>query len=68
SEVSQAIEKAFQYRCLNFEAIKMLLLSGRDRSIEVIRLSGERLESLPHIRINPSDTSQYRMLLTGGAS
>jgi hypothetical protein len=68
SQVSQAIEKAFHYRCLNFEAIKMLVLSGRDRSVEVIRLSSERLESLPRIRINTSDTSQYRMLLMGGAS
>jgi len=68
SKVNQAIEKAFRCRCLNFEAIKMLVLSGRDSSIEVIRLSGERLERLPRIRIASSDPSQYRMLLAGGAS
>jgi len=68
SEVQQALEKAFRYRCLNFEAIKMLVLSGRDHSIEVIRLSGERLERLPRIRIDDSDTTQYRMLLAGGVS
>jgi transposase len=67
-EVNQAIEKAFRYRCLNVEAIKMLVLSGRDPSVEVIRLSDERLESLPCICINTSDTSQYQMLLAGGAS
>jgi len=68
SEVHGAIEKAFRYRCLNFEAIKMLVLSGRDPSVEAIRLSGERLGRLPRIRIDDSDPTQYRRLLAGGVS
>jgi transposase len=68
SEVSRALDQAFRYRCLNFEAIKMLVLSGRDSSIKFLRLSGERLERLPRICIASSDPSQYRMLLAGGVS
>jgi len=68
SEVNQAIEKAFRYRCLNFEAIKMLVLSECDQSVEVIRLSDQQLASLPRINIDTSDTTQYRMLLAGGVS
>ncbi len=68
AQVNQAIEKAFRYRCLNFEAIKMLLVSGDDDATEIVRLSGEHLERLPRIRIDNGDTRQYRMLLAGGAS
>jgi transposase len=66
--VGQAIEKAFRYHCVNFEAIKMLVLSSGDGSIEVVRLSAARLERLPRIRIDTSDTRQYQRLLVGGAS
>ena len=54
--------------CLNFEAIKMLVLSGRESSIKFLRLSGERLERLPRLHIDTSDPTQYRRLLAGGVS
>jgi hypothetical protein len=67
SRINQAIEQAFRYRCLSFEAIKMLVLSGRDASVNLVRLSGERLAKLPRIHIDNSDTDQYGYLLAGGA-
>jgi transposase len=68
SDVSRALDQAFRYRCLNFEAIKMLVLSGRKSSIKFLRLSGERLERLPRLHIDTSDPTQYRRLLAGGVS
>ena len=68
SEVSRALDQAFRYRCLNFEAIKMLVLSGRDSSVEMLRLSEQRLARLPRLHIDTSDPTQYRRLLAGGMS
>ena len=68
SQVSRALDQALRYRCLNFEAIKMLVLSGRDRDHQVVRLSGNRLSKLPRLHIDATDTRQYRRLLAGGVS
>ena len=64
-EVRRAIEKAFEYNSVNFESIKMLIMSGRDPSFEAVRLSDERLEALPRVNINSVDTSCYQALLAG---
>ncbi len=66
SDVASAIEKAFQYRCVTFESIKMLILSSRERSYETIRLSLERLARLPRIHLEDNNISCYQVLLTGG--
>jgi transposase len=66
SEVKAAIERAREYNCVNFEAIKMLVLSSREPSHETIRLSSERLAGLPRIHLEDNDISCYRALLSGG--
>ena len=65
SEVKGAIERAFEYNCVNFESIKMLVLSGREPSFEAVRLSPERLECLPRVRIESPDCSCYQGLIFG---
>lgn len=66
AEVKRAIERAFAYCCVTFEAIKMLLLSAREPSLAVVRLSPERLAGLPRVQIAGADPSCYRQLLTAG--
>jgi transposase len=63
SEVRRAIERALEYNCINFESIKMLVLSGREPRFEAVRLSPERLECLPRVRIESPDCSRYRRLM-----
>jgi hypothetical protein len=66
SEVRTAIERAMEYNCVNFESIKMLVLSSREPSGDAVRLSPEKLAGLPRIHIADADFSCYRALLTGG--
>ena len=66
SEVRRAIVRAFTYRCVTFEAIKMLLLSLREPSFEIVPLSPERLAGLPKVQIASANASCYRQLMTGG--
>lgn len=65
-EVKRAIERALEYNCVRFEAIKMLIFASREPSFEAIRLSPERLAALPRIHIAGADAGCYRELLTGG--
>jgi transposase len=66
SEVRQAIEKAFEYSCVTFEAIKMLVMSSGEPSFEAVPLSPKRLAALPRVHIAEADASCYRDLLRGG--
>jgi len=65
SEVRRAVERAFEYNAVNFESIKMLIMSGRDRSFEAVRLSEARLQGLPRVNIDEVDTSCYQELIAG---
>lgn len=66
-EVHRAIEKAFAHSCVKFESIRMLALSGREPKIEVVRLSEEKLQTLPRIQVEVIDTTCYAALLQRGA-
>jgi len=65
SEVRRAVERAFEYNAVNFESIKMLIMSGRDKSFEAVRLSEARLQGLPRVNIDEVDTSCYQALMAG---
>ena len=67
TELKRAIETAFDYSCVRFEAIRMILMSGREPTIEAVRLSDQKLAALPAIRVASADTGCYAALLTGGA-
>jgi transposase len=68
AEVRRAVEKAFEYNAVNFESVKMLIMSGRDRSFEAVRLSEARLQGLPRVNIDEVDTSCYQQLMVGELS
>jgi hypothetical protein len=65
-EVRRAVEMAFEYNAVNFDSIRLLIMSGRDKSFEVVRLSEARLQSLPWVNIDEVDTSCYQELIVGG--
>ncbi|MFC1856354.1 IS21 family transposase [Thermodesulfobacteriota bacterium] len=67
TELKRAIEKAFDYSCVRFEAIKMILMSGREPTIEAVRLSDHSLAALPRVRVQSANTGCYAALLQGGA-
>jgi len=67
-ELKRAIEKAFDCSCVRFEAIRMLLISGREPTMEAVRLSDHRLAALPRVRVQIANTGCYAALLQGGAS
>jgi transposase len=64
-EVRRAVERAFEYNAVNFESIRLLIMSGRDPSFEAVRLSEERLGGLPRINIDDVDISCYQELIAG---
>jgi len=66
-EVKEAIERAFHYSCVNFEAIRLMALTGQETAFEVIPLSSEKLKTLPKIRVDQADITCYGALLKGGA-
>ncbi len=66
-ELRHAIERAFECSCVNFDSVKMILLSSREPSFEAVRLSDERMEGLPKIQIEKSDNACYGALMGGGA-
>jgi transposase len=66
-ELRRAIERAFECSCVNFDAVKMILLSMREPSFEAIRLSDERMEGLPNIQVKKPDNALYGALVEGGA-
>jgi transposase len=66
-ELKRAIERAFDYSCVRFEAIRMLIMSGREPAMEAVRLSDQRLAALPAIRVHSANTACYAALLQGGA-
>ncbi len=66
-ELKRAIEAAFDYSCVRFEAIRMLIMSGREPAMEAVRLSDQRLAALPAIRVHSANTACYAALLQGGA-
>jgi len=63
SEVRKGIEKAFECNSVNFESIKLLLMSGREISFEAVRLSEARLRGLPKIAIRPANINRYNELM-----
>jgi transposase len=66
TELKTAIETAFDYSCVRFEAIRMILMSGREPKMEAVRLSSERLAALPRVRVDGANTGCYGALLQGG--
>jgi transposase len=66
-EVRNAIERAFECSCVTFEAVRLLVMANRDPSVEVVPLSGEKLEFLPKVRVDKADIACYGALLGGGA-
>jgi hypothetical protein len=66
ADVRRAMEKALQFGAVTFEAIKMLVLSGREPSFEAVRLSAGQLAGLPKVHVAGADPSRYRALLNGG--
>ena len=42
-------------------------MANREPSVEVVPLSGEKLELLPKVRVEKADTACYGALLGGGA-
>jgi len=65
-EVRRAIEKALEYRSVNFESVKMLIMSCREPAFEAVRLSQEKLAGLPKVEIGDPSVSRYQALLAGG--
>lgn len=65
SEVRKAVERTFEYNAVNFESIRLLIMSGRDESFEAVRLSEERLKGLPRVSVQPTDTNCYVELMKG---
>jgi len=51
SEIRRAVETAFEYNAVNFESIRLSIMSGRDLSFEAVRLSEERLRGLPKVTV-----------------
>ena len=66
-ELRHSIERAFECSCVNFDSVKMILLSSREPSFEAVRLSDERMEGLPKIQIEKPDNALYGALMGGGA-
>ena len=66
-EVRRAIERAFESSCVNFEAVRLMLMTAGEPSVEVVPLSAEKLELLPKVHIDRADTACYGALLGGGA-
>lgn len=66
AEVRRAIEKALEYRSVNFESVKMLIMSGRESGFEAVQLSKDKLAGLPKVHIGDVDVSRYQALLAGG--
>jgi transposase len=67
-EVRRAIERAFEYSCVTFEAVRLLVMTNKEPAVELIPLSSERLKALPRVWVEKNDTACYRKLLTGGLS
>ena len=67
-EVRRAVERAFEYSCVTFEAIRLLVMTDREPSVELIPLSDEKLKALPRVWVEKTDTACYGALLGGGAS
>lgn len=65
SEVRRAVERSFEYNSVNYESIKLLIMSGRDLSFEAVRLSEERLRGLPRVVVQPADINRYTELMKG---
>ena len=65
-EVRRAIEKSLEYRSVNFESVKMLIMSAREPAFEAVRLSQDKLAVLPKVEIGEPSVSCYQSLLAGG--
>lgn len=67
TELKTAIETAFDYSCVKYEAIRMILMSGREPAMEAVRLSSDQLAALPKVWVQSANTGCYAALLAGGA-
>jgi hypothetical protein len=67
SEVRGAIERAFECSCVTFEAVRLLVMTAGEPSVEAVPLSRDKLELLPRVRVEKADTACYGALLGGGA-
>jgi transposase len=68
SEVRRAVERAFEYSCVTFEVVRLLVMTNREPSVELIALSDEKLKALPKIWVEKTDTACYGALLTVSSS
>jgi transposase len=64
-EISRAIEAAFAYGCVTFEAIRLLARSGQEPAVAMLRLSEERLSGFPRVQVALTDITCYCTLLPG---
>ena len=66
-EIRRGIERAFEHSCVNFETIRMLVISGREPNISILQLSQEKLQTLPKVQVELVNITCYATLLSGGA-
>ncbi len=66
ADVSRGVKKAQELSCLNFDAIKMLILSSREPSWSAIRLSATMMQGLPRVEVKRTDNARYDLLTGGG--
>lgn len=65
-EIRRGIERAFEHSCVNFETIRMLVISGREPDISILQLSQEKLQTLPKVNVELINITCYADLLSGG--
>ena len=68
AEVQAAVEKAMECSAISYESVRMLVVCGREKRFRAYPLSQEKLITLPSVRVNKRDLSQYSALVSGGAS
>ncbi len=66
AEVSRAVKKAQGLSCLNFDAIKMLILSSQEPSWSATRLSATMMQGLPKVVVKQTEAASYGLLTGGG--
>lgn len=65
-EVCSAIERAISCSAINYESVRMLLVSGREKEFRAYPLSGARLMNLPMVSVKSQRISDYSALISGG--
>jgi len=65
-EIRRGIERSFEHSCVNFETIRMLVISGREPNVSILQLSEEKLQTLPKVHVELINITCYADLLSGG--